>query len=71
MQTVTISNTYNIKYWVNENICLTECGKYINAKKGIELQKIPIGLKVGIYVNGKATKLEDLKPFKKDIQCPF
>lgn len=71
MEIISITYTYNIKHFVSDDICVTECGKYINVKKGIELKKFLNGKKVAIYINGKATNLEDLKPIKRDVQCPF
>ena len=38
MEKISITYTYNVKYFVSEDICLTECGKLINVKKGIELK---------------------------------
>jgi hypothetical protein len=70
MKKVTISTTYNVKYFVSDDICLTECGKYINVKKGIELKTFLRGNKKAIYVNGVAQFTEDLKPVER-IVCPF
>lgn len=39
METVCVTYTYHVKCFVSEDICLTECGKYINVKKGIELKQ--------------------------------
>lgn len=71
METITVSHTYQITYWVTEDICVTKCGKYINAKKGIELQKVLNGTKTAIYINRRLVNLENLKPIKREIQCPF
>lgn len=71
METITVSHTYQITHWVTEDICVTKCGKYINAKKGIKLQKVLNGKKQAIYINRKLVNLEDLKPIKRDVQCPF
>ena len=58
-------------YFVAEHICLTKCGKYINVKRGIEIKKFLNGKKQAIYINKVATNLSDLKPIKREIQCPF
>lgn len=71
MEKVTVSYTYDVKHFVSDNICLTECGKYINVKKGIELNQFYRGLEICIYISGKAIKVKDLKPIKKEIYCPF
>jgi hypothetical protein len=71
METITISVTYNVKHFVTEDICLTECGKYINVKRGIEIKPFLRGNKKAVYVNGVATFTEELKPIKREIQCPF
>jgi hypothetical protein len=71
METITISNNYNITYWVTDNICKTNCGKFINAKLGKEVKQFLNGSKKAIYINRIAVNIEDLKPIKKEVVCPF
>lgn len=69
METVTISITYNVKYWLNEYVCLTTCNKVINTRTGKELKPVLRGSKKCYFINGKFT--DNLKPIKREIQCPF
>ena len=69
MEKVTISHTYDVKYWLNNDVCLTICNKVINTKLGKELKPILRGSKKSYFINGKF--ISDLKPIKRDIQCPF
>lgn len=71
MKTISITVTYNVKYFISENICFTECGKYINVKKRIELRQYLRGGKKAIYINGKSFNTENLRPYEKRIICPF
>ena len=70
MERVSVTYTYNVKFWVSDDICLTECGKLINVKKGIELKQFLRGNKKAVYINGCAIFVDDLKPVER-IVCPF
>lgn len=70
METITVSYTYNIKFWFDGG-CVTECGKVINTKSGKELKQFLNGSKKAVYINGKAVNIVDLKPIVKRIECPF
>jgi len=70
METISITYTYNVKHFISEDICLTECGKYINTKRGIEIKPFLRGNKKAIYINGTACFVDDLKPVER-IVCPF
>ncbi len=70
METITVSYTYNIKFYI-EGGCVTECGKVINMKSGKELKQFLNGTKRAVYIGGKATNIEDLKPINKEVECPF
>jgi hypothetical protein len=69
MEKITISHTYNVKHWLSNDVCLTSCNKVINVKLGKELKPILRGSKKCYYISGKFES--ELKPFKKDINCPF
>lgn len=71
MEKVSILVTYNVKYWVSDFICLTICGKVINTKTGKELKQFLRGNKKSVYIDSKPIDLNALKPFKKQIRCPF
>lgn len=70
MEKVTISKTYDVKYWISDNICLTKCNRVINVKKGIELKQFLRGSKKAVYINGVVNLIENLKPHER-IFCPF
>ena len=70
MEKISVTYTYNVKYFVSDEICLTECGKVINVKKGIELKQFLRGKHKAVYINGYAVFVEDLKPVER-IACPF
>lgn len=70
MKTITVSYTYKIKFMFDSG-CVTECGKVINTKSGKELKQFLNGSKRAVYIGGKATNIEDLKPITKEIECPF
>jgi len=71
METITVSYTYKITFWINDYICVTECGKVINSKLGKEVKQFLNGNKKAIYLNRIPVNIEDLKPYKKEIICPF
>jgi len=69
MEKITISITYNVKHWLSNDVCLTTCNKVINVKLGKELKPTLRGAKKAYFINGKF--ISDLKPIKKEVQCPF
>lgn len=71
MEKITITVSYNITFWINEYICMTECGKIINSKLGKEVKQFLNGNKKAIYLNRIPVNIEDLKPYTKEIKCPF
>ena len=70
MEKFSVTYTYDVKFWVLDDICLTECGKIINVKKGIELKQFLRGKHKAVYINGCAVFVKDLKPVER-IVCPF
>lgn len=70
MEKVTISITYDVKFWVSANHCLTTCGKVINVQKGVELKQFLRGKYKAVYIDGIACFINELKPIEK-IRCPF
>lgn len=71
MERVSVTYTYIVKYWINDYICLTECGKYINTKLGKEVRQFMRGSNKAIYINGIANLTKQIKPYKKEAKCPF
>lgn len=69
MEKVTVSYTYDVKYWINNYVCLTNCGKVINAKLGKEIKPVLRGSKKAYFIEGKFTA--ELKPYTRDIIVPF
>lgn len=70
MEKVSISISYNVKCWINDYLCLTECGKIVNTNKGVLVKQFLRGSKPAFYLNGIATKIEEIKPYEKN-KCPF
>ena len=76
MQTVTISNTYVIKWMLlgYPDLRITECKKLVNIKKCIVLKKQMQGIRQGYYLLGKFTTLDEINKISvldKENECPF
>lgn len=69
----TISNTYSLKWQINENYYITKCSKVINLKRGIILKKCLNGGVIGYWINKKFVSLDQLNEISKPIKinCPF
>jgi hypothetical protein len=70
METVTISYTYNVKCYVHPYYIMTECGKIINIKKGIECKQFLRGKHKAVYIDGVINFVDELKPIHIE-KCPF
>lgn len=71
METITVSYAYKIHFWITDSICITECGKVINSKLGKELKQFLFGGKKSVYINRVPVNIDNFKPYKKEINCPF
>jgi hypothetical protein len=69
MEKITISITYNVKWWLSEHVCLTVCGKVINTKLGKQLKPILRGNKKCYFINGAF--ISELIRYEKQVVCPF
>lgn len=71
MEKITITETYAVKFWFSETHCVTICGKIINAKHGRIVRQFLRGKKKAVYIDGKYLFVDDLKPIKREAECPF
>lgn len=63
MQTITISNTYNLTHQINgyEHYKVSPCGKVFNCQRGKEVRRILVGSTSGFCIEGKFKSLKQLR----------
>ena len=71
MEKISVTYTYNVKFWFTDIHCLTECGKVINSKSGKEVTQFLRGNRKSVYIDCVPVFIEDLKPIKREPECPF
>lgn len=70
MDKVTVSITYDVKFYFHDHYCITTCDKVVNTKSGKIISQFMRGSKKAFYCDGKICFVDDLKPIQKII-CPF
>ena len=69
MKTISITTTYNVKGFINDNYIMTQCGLVINIKLGKVISPALRGSKVMYWIDGSWQSNFTLNTNK--VECPF
>ena len=69
MKTISITYTYDVKGFINDDHILTTCGKVFNIKLGREIKAQMRGSKTAYWIGGKWQSEFNLDINR--VECPF
>lgn len=68
METISISTTYTLKWYINDTYKVSTCGNVFNVKRGVKLKRVLNGGSVGYWIGKEFVTLKELRTRLKKIE---
>ena len=68
METMSISTTYTLKWYINDTYKLSTCGNVFNTKRCVKLKRVLNGGSVGYWIGKEFVTLKELSSRLKKIE---